>query len=93
MLVPKRANCQYRYRAEHYQYWYPYSNILVFTFLSAFFQSTIEFISISRKYLPLLVMDHANTCMGTCHVPILEMDAIAAMPILVRALGKCPNWK
>ena len=37
MLVRKRANCQYLYGAAHYQYWYPYSNLLVFTFLSAIF--------------------------------------------------------
>ena len=37
MLVPKCANCQYRYGAAHYRYWYPYSNLLVFTFLSAIF--------------------------------------------------------
>ena len=38
MLVPKCANCQYRYGAEHHRYWYPYSNLLVvFTFLSAIF--------------------------------------------------------
>jgi hypothetical protein len=28
MLVPKHANCQYRYGAAHYWYWYPYSNLL-----------------------------------------------------------------
>jgi len=87
MLVPKRANCQYRYGAVHYRYWYPYSNLLVFTFLSAFFQSTIEFISIGSEYLPLLVMDRANTGTGTWNVPILEKNATATMPILVRALG------
>jgi hypothetical protein len=37
MLVPKRANYQYRYGAAQYRYWYPYSNSLVFTFLSAIF--------------------------------------------------------
>jgi hypothetical protein len=93
MLVPKHAKCQYRYGAAHYRYWYPYLDLLVFTFLSAFFQSTIEFISIGSEYLPLLVMDHANTGMGTWHVPILEKKAITAMPILVRALGKCSYWK
>jgi hypothetical protein len=46
------------------------------------------------KYLPLLVMERANTGTGTWQVPILEMNAaIAATPILVRALGKCPYWK
>ena len=45
------------------------------------------------EYLPLLVMEYANTGTGTWQVPILEMNAIAAMPILVRALGKCPYWK
>ena len=95
MLVPKRATCQYQYGAAHYRYWYPYSNSLVFTFLSAFFffQSTIEFISIGSEYLPMLVMKRANTGTGTWQVPILEMYAIAAMPILVRALDKCPYWK
>jgi hypothetical protein len=53
----------------------------------------IEFISIGSEYLPLLVMDRDNTGMGTWHVPILEKNAIAAMPILVQALGKCPYWK
>jgi hypothetical protein len=24
MLVPKRANCQYRYGAAHHQYWYQF---------------------------------------------------------------------
>ena len=84
MLVPKRANCQYRYGAAHYRYWYPDSNSLVFTFLSTFFQSTIEFISICSEYLPLLVMDRANTGRGTWHIPILEKNVIAAMPILAR---------
>ena len=37
MLVPKCANCQYRYGAAHYRYWYLYSNLLAFNFLSAFF--------------------------------------------------------
>jgi hypothetical protein len=56
----------------------------VFTFLSTFFQSTIEFISICSEYLPLLVMDRANTGRGTWHIPILEKNVIAAMPILAR---------
>jgi hypothetical protein len=47
----------------------------VFTFLSAFFQSTIEFISIGSEHLSLLVMDCAKTGMGTC-VPILEKNTI-----------------
>jgi hypothetical protein len=37
VLVPKRANYQYRYGTAQYWYWYPYSNSLVFTFLSATF--------------------------------------------------------
>ena len=37
-------------------------------------------------------MEYANTGTGTWQVPILEMNAITAMPILVRALGKCPYW-
>ncbi len=37
MLVPKRANYQYRYGAAQYRYWYPYSNSLVVSFLSAIF--------------------------------------------------------
>jgi hypothetical protein len=53
----------------------------------------IEFISMGSKYLPLLVMDRANTGTGTWQVPILELNAIVAMPILVRGLGKCPYWK
>ena len=32
----------------------------------------------------------ANTGTGTWQVPVLEMNSIAAVPILVRALGKCP---
>ncbi len=39
------------------------------------------------EYLPLLVMERANTGTGTWQVPILEMNAIAAMPILVWALA------
>ena len=95
MLVPKRAKFQCPYGAAHHRYWYPYSNLLVFTFLSAFFQSTIEFISIGSEYLPLLllVMDGANTGMGIWHIAILEKNGIVAMPILVWALGKCPYWK
>jgi len=50
MLVPKHANYQYRYEAAQYRYWYPYSNSIVFSFLSQFFQSTIEFTS-----LPIMV--------------------------------------
>ena len=49
MLVPKRANYQYRYRAAQYRYWYPYSNSLVFSFLTQFFQSTIEFTSLGSE--------------------------------------------
>ena len=49
MLVPKRANYQYRYGAAQYRYWYPYSNSLVFSFLSQFFQSTIEFTSLGSE--------------------------------------------
>jgi hypothetical protein len=62
-------------------------------FLIRIFPSTIEFISIGSQYLPLLVMDHANTGMGTWHVSILEKNAIAEMPILVQALGTYPYWK
>jgi hypothetical protein len=36
---------------------------------------------------------NANTGTGTWQVPLLEMNAIAAMPILVWALGKCLYWK
>jgi hypothetical protein len=50
MLVPKHANnYQYRYGAAQYWYWYPYSNSLVFSFLSQFFQSTIEFTSLGSE--------------------------------------------
>ena len=49
MLVPKRANYQYRYGAAQYRYWYPYSNSLVFSFLLQYFQNTIEFTSLGSE--------------------------------------------
>ena len=49
MLVPKRTNYQYWYGAAQYRYRYPYSNSLVFSFLSQFFQSTIEFTSLGSE--------------------------------------------
>jgi len=61
-------------------------------FLIRIFQSTIEFISIGSKYLPLLVMDRANTGTGTWQVPILEMNAIAAVPIPVWAPIDAQYW-
>ena len=78
MLVPKCANCQYQYGVAQYQYWYPYSNSLVFTFLSmsrglfCYFGQYWQHIS----FAVLVLSQLSRVCTGT---------GIRLMPIPVQA--------
>jgi hypothetical protein len=78
MLVPKRANYQYRYGAVQYRYLYPYSNSLVFTFFSTsrglfcYFSQYWQHIS----FAVLVLSQLSRVCTGT---------GIRLMPIPVQA--------